>query len=366
MFRRLGIVLVMMLAAVGCTGDAAESPPVRLASAVEAMLADAWQWELTVQADLAALEAVGDPNAAETLDLVRSFRLGGVVDGSSASLYADLDGVERVVDLRTIGRDAVYARVLVDELAALAGTEVPDVEGLLDKIREWELDASIQDLVRAAAAGEWVGLTGLADLQATPEDDLEDLGFGMLPSVDPSELERVLRDTLGSTTEEFVDRYASVTEIPRDSETTFDVTIQLRDLVQELMGLFEEFVAGQLGDSLDLPTGLPTDDIGLGSIPQQVPLTAVVRDGELVEIRIDLVEIAQSVDETARGTFVVVLTFDDGAGAVTVPDGAAVVTGATLQAAAEAIMVDFFSDLGDFPTDFPTDLFSELSTETAA
>ena len=360
---RFAIVLAGILLAAGCAGDSS-SPALELAGATEALFDGAWQWDLEVEADQAALEAQGDPNAAETVELLNALRIGGVVADGTASLTADWLDVENIIEIRFLASEAIYGRADVDAIASFAGAEPPAAASLLELVRQLGLDESFEQFVRAAVAGEWVGLTGLDALDEALGEELGALAPQATPSADPSELERILTDILGSTPDDFLDRHTTVTEQSDGADTIYTVTIQARTLVEELLRLADELVGQQLGGLGMMGPGgmLPTDELDPDVIPVEVPVHAVVRDGTLREIRVDVVEIAQTVDETATGTFLVTLTFDDQPDPVTAPDGATTLTGEQVATALEAAFAQLFNPFGDLPDEFQ---FTEFPTEFA-
>ncbi|MDX1510823.1 MAG: hypothetical protein R3249_05725 [Nitriliruptorales bacterium] len=361
---RLAVVLAALLVAGGCTGGDASNPALELARATETLFEGAWQWDLEVDADQVALEAQGDPNAAETVELLNALRIGGVVADGATSVTADWLDVQNIVELRFLG-DSIYARADVAAIASFAGADPPDVTSLVELVEGWALDASFEEFVRAAVGGEWVGLTGLEALEEALGDDLGTLVPQATPSSDPSELERIFTDILGATPEDFLDRHTTVTEESGGAETVYTVTIQARTLVEEILELADELVGQQLGGLGMMGEGgmLPTDELDPAVIPVDIPIHVVVRDGLLHQVRIDVVEIAQTMDETAAGTFVVTLNFAPQPDPVTAPDDATVLDGDDLAAALEAAFMDFFNPFGDLPDEF--EFFSEFPTDFA-
>jgi hypothetical protein len=196
----------------------------------------------------------------------------------------------------------LYLRVDIDSLLDLAGPEAKAQAG--PQIDAFVQQAAAQglDWVEAGANGEWLAFTGFRDL-------LEQFG-GLAAS--PSADQQAIVDNLAR---EIVDKATVTSEGTDDVGEHLVASAEVKDLYDALVGLTEEF--GQ---------GVPAPTVPEGEIPDgEVELDLWVADGQLVQLEVDFLQIAELADEpTPEGvdSFGLRMEFSDFEAGVEVPGDA--------------------------------------------
>lgn len=185
--RSLLLVLALVLAACGGSGDPGETLRVALTSYE---VPDAGTVRISLDGDVAALaERLGEEELpSEAADLLDGGSLEFSYDGERFGFAVVLDG-QRPLELRVPSADELYLRAdgrAVADLVARAGEEADEFAPFIGE------GGPFGQLL----SGEWVRLTGLAELgeSVLPEGALDEVEAAAAPDVDLSELSEVLED----------------------------------------------------------------------------------------------------------------------------------------------------------------------------
>lgn len=304
--RRLAAALAgAALVAAACSGGG--SPQGRLESAATATFDSSFAYELTVEVDGEALEALG-PGGGQAVGILQSLRVAGRhTEGANEIVFGVL-GFD-VLELRALGEEAVFLKLALGELAGIAGASVEDLSAsVIPSLREAGLGDEVVSAVEAALDGRWVGVEGEVDPQALQDAlGLPDAG-GATAAPDEEEVEEALGGDLAG----FVERFVEVVEVREEGGSeVFAVNLALRDLIRT---------------AAEVSPGAPVEDLeaDLGSVPEQVPATVTVVDDRITRFAVD---VAESVEQLP-GAFEIRLDLSEHGAVeeVTAPDDAVTIT----------------------------------------
>lgn len=307
-FKRLAAVLAAGALVLGACSDgggggeeqAAENPEQAFSDALEALSEyEGITLVASIQADPAALEEDDTPPEVAEAIVNSSLTIsakGETAEDSQVQLVVNVDG-EDSAELRFVDQ-SIYLRAAVADLVEQFGGDPSQVNAFAQQ-------ASAQgfDFAQALVDGEWVGVEGIDELA-------EQFGLPQ-PTTDPEQAAQIA-DQIG----EILERNADVTsEGTDDVGAHLVVTVPLRETVQDLF----EALQGLGG----VPPGtLPAED--LGEIPDaEIPIDVWVSDGRLVQVELDVVEIATAAgDPPPEGVdeFAFRFTIDEFTDDVAAPD----------------------------------------------
>lgn len=303
--------LGLAVAAAACSGPRG-TPEVRFSNALEALFEDPFSFEVRIEADRASLNDLGE-GAQAAADFLLGLRIRGAVDeNEAAGLDVSAFGIDDLAQFLVLGTDGLYLRASLDEFAVAADSPPLDVAGLVARLGAAGVEQPVIDAARALANGDWIGLTGLQDVE--PTDD----GTGAA-AFDLDEAAAAIRDAFGPNLQTFVTTFLTLEETTDGDETRWDVTLDLAGLVA---------ASQSLNQQLGLGDAVPTADIDelLGGLPANVPGVVIVRNGVLSEITFDVADAASAEGNDVSGSIIVRIAFDDDPPPISPPDEAVVVT----------------------------------------
>lgn len=310
--RSIRALAAAVAAALALSACADPEPADELAAALEATLDGPFGFGLQVDADGDALSRLG-PDAAALGGLLAALEVRGRVDERRrVALEIALLGQAPVLELRRLGPDSTFIRLETVLVLAALGADVDGVreraELMLDGL---DLPPRAEAGVLAAFDGEWVGVEGRLDADASPPASSAPASAASTGgAADATSLRAALGDDLAG----FVDRYVTVTRAAAPGEERrLAIDLRLRDLLDAL-GRAAAGIGAVAGDARE----------GLGVLPAVVPGQAAIVDGRVRALSFDVGAATPSGD---AGAFVVTLTFTDDAEVAPVgrPDGAVVV-----------------------------------------
>lgn len=314
--RRVPLVLAALLAVVAAScGTDSPDPATRLSAAVDATFDGAFAYTLTLDADRAALDALGDA-AGGAAGFLAGFGLAGVKD-AEGNLSVDLalteDG-DPLFRLLSFGDDAFYLNLGLDEFLGLAGAgEFDPRDELAPALDALGLGPEVTTAVLDLVDGDWVGVEGELDAERIREL----LGADTVGGSD-DEAEEATGELLGEDLAAFVDRFVTVdeaTEVDDDAER-FDVRFELRAFLRATSELSARLGGAEQADAL---ADLEAD---LEDLPEAIPGSATVVDDHVTELSFEVSE-----DEAAGSVRVVLALSDfDDVAALEPPEGATVLS----------------------------------------
>lgn len=323
------LVLLVALVASACGGDS--DPQEELAAAVEGTFDDSFAFEFTVDADQSALAALGE-GAGQAAFFLSGFKIAGATEGDNTRLVLQLLSID-VLEARSIGDEAVYLRLGLDDVAQLTGTPV-DVEALAGQLDDLGLDPAVRQTVVTALEGGWVGVEGGLD----PERLQSLLGGEETP--DEAEVESAFEENFGADLPAFIERFVTVSEhSDEDGQQTFRVDLQVRELLRAAADLSQ-----RLGERQIALDDLEAD---LQELPETIPGTIVTSGDRIDQIRFDLGESARRSGEEVEGRIDVTLALTDHGevAAIEAPADADVLTSEQFSNAVAQVM-GFLTGLG--------------------
>ncbi|MBW3619410.1 MAG: hypothetical protein KY461_04145 [Actinobacteria bacterium] len=316
--RPLSLLLTVLAVVTAACGTNSPDPETRLNSAVENTFDGAFSYTLTVDADRAALEAMGD-GAGDAATFLQTFGFSGVVDGEDGRSFAiDLGGNAPLLELRTFSDEAFYVNVGLNDFLSLAGAGAFDPRDELAPA----LDAlGFEDEVKAAVLdaldGKWVGVEGELDVAR-----LQALMGADAPTVDEEEASEAAAELFGDDAAGFFERYVTIVEtVAEDDTERFEVAFELRELMRA-MGELNQRVGAEGSDAL---TDVEAD---LQDLPETVPGTVIVDEGHVTLIRLDVADTARQAGAELEGAIVLQVAFADfdDVEPLSRPEGATVLT----------------------------------------
>jgi hypothetical protein len=315
--RRLPVVVTAVLALVlaACGGD--DDPSSALADAFERTFSDSLAYELTIDADDAALTGMAEDDG-QVAAIVRGLALEGVMDDDAMSLTVRGLG-SPLLELRSLDEgDTLFARLGIRDLLALAGGGDFDPAQLL-ALSGTELSAETEAVVLAGLEGRWLAIEG-------GFEEAIDAGA----SEDTEEAEAAVEELLGGDLAGFLERYVTAAGEDRgDEQRTIEVEFQLREFLRAASEVDAE------------AAGVSTDDLeaDLAELPETVPGLVTLQDGLVTELRIELATPLRDSGAEVDGDLDLVLDlYDHGAvDPVVAPEDPLAVTPEQLEEAFEAL-----------------------------
>lgn len=307
----LTTVVALLLAACG-TPD----PQTRLERAVQETIRGSFAYELTLDADQAAL---GD--GGPTATFAQSLLVAGRRDGDALELRVGLGGFD-LLEVRSLSEEEVYVRVRLDQLAGLVGGGFDPQATLVPALEQAGVSQEVIDAVTAAFRGEWIGVQGEIDSQ-----ELQDAFRGATPTEDASAAEQAIREALCDDLTGFIECYVTVEEVREvEGATHFDVELAVRELVRAIA---------------QAASGEEAEDLGsdLAEVPESAPAEIVVEDGRVTRVRVDLAEAVRSAGGDVPGAMALNLDLSDHGEVepITAPEGAVTISGDQLADAIAAV-----------------------------
>lgn len=316
--RPTALLLAVLAVVAAACGTASPDPDTRLAAAVENTFDGAFTYTLSVDADRAALEGLGE-GAGDAATFLQTFGFSGVVDGEDAVSFAvDLGGDTPLFELRTFGDEAFYVNVGLNDFLSLAGAGAFDPrDELAPALDALGFEAEVKGAVLDALDGKWVGVEGELDVAR-----LQALMGGEEAQVDEGEASEAAEELLGEDIPDFFDRYVTVVETVEEDDTErFDVVLQLRELLR---------AAGELDQRVSSEDSTTLEDLeaDLQDLPETVPGTITVVDDHVTSVRFDVADTAREAGAEVEGSILVevlMADFDD-VEPLAKPEGATVLT----------------------------------------
>lgn len=310
--RRLRPVVALLALALvaGACNRTPDDPQEAVRQAVAATFEDSYHFEVTVEADPAALRAMG-AEAAQSAAFLSGLALEGDVAGDTNSLTVRILGIE-ALELRRLGSEAVYVRAAAQQFLAAAGqaalAQPATVAAALDQL---QASPALRAGVTAALEGRWVGIAGDLDAAAIER------ALGVESSADGGPDEADILAALGGDLEGAIERYVAVEGEPVDvgGVRRYTVSLALRDLLRNVLMVQAE-AAG------DDPAQVEADLVGLA---ERVPGTIDVRDGRVTAIRIDIAGAVEDQPTVGAIEVIVDLSRHGDVDALSVPEGAVTV-----------------------------------------
>jgi hypothetical protein len=320
-----GLLLAGGLTACNDESSEVESDPSGSLSEAVRGLEDYEGVELTLafDGDQEAIEAsLEDPDAARLLlDSQISIRARGESeDDTQVEMVVDLDGND-AVEVRVLPPQRLFFRVDVEAISEVV--DDPEFDQGVQEVREGAAQFGFGDLADDVAAGNWIELTGL--------EQLEEM-LGAQGEEEPSEEEiEDLQQRIVGALERFLDEDVEVSYVGSEDNgervraTTDGASVnELLSEITEIAGEAGGVDAGQL-QGLDQEE-IPSDE--------QVVLDAWIDDGVLAQVGFDLSTIEEADGDGApEGTYILL--------------GIAEFTG-TIEAPDEATEFDLFGLVGGF------------------
>lgn len=246
-------ILVLLVILVGCRTD--DDPHAELERAVRATAAEPFTFALSAQADRAALEQLGDDAVAAAAFLEGAGVTGARDPDGRLELAVTLGGGVPLLEAISDGGDGLLLRTGLGELLGLEGRD--PAEALGPALDELGAAPAGRDALTTSFAGGWVELTDVADLGEllgrTAEGE---------PDAAPDDLGALLDDV-------------TVTAA-RDAGEVRRLDVEVR------------------ADALLAP-------FGLGAASQALPGTVDLRDGRILEVRVELAGDDLAAPGTDRG-----------------------------------------------------------------
>ncbi|MDX1658698.1 MAG: hypothetical protein R3343_07755 [Nitriliruptorales bacterium] len=285
--RRTSLLLVLVLALAAC-GDGGD-PEERLADAFEDTFDGSFAYEFTVDADSEALGDLGD-GAGQAAAFLGGFSVSGTVAEETASFGVTLLN-QQIFELRTIGEEAFYLRLGINDLlAAFGGGAFDPQDELVPAIDALGLGEDIKAAVIDAFNGTWVGVEGEFD-----SEELSALFGAGADDVDDEESRERVREVFGEDIPGFFERFVTVTEEEEEDDVhRFTVALEIRELLRAAAELNEELGVDDSAAFADL-------EADLEDLPETVPGTVITADGLVEVISFDVAAAAREVGEDVAG-----------------------------------------------------------------
>lgn len=301
--RRLLILLaVLALAITGCGGAGPTAPEDVLLDALQRTLGGSFSFEVTLDADDAAQDAIAaeDPRAAA---LLRTLELAGRHDDGGVALGVHAFGLD-VADIVSTAEETFHLRV-DPEVVALVSQGETSVDDLLAGL------GGLPEALRAPAetllAGEWVGIDG-AEARELSER------FGGLPlgRIDEDEVRASFREHFGSLRQFVRDDL----EIVEAGDGVYDVAFRARDAARKFAGFAEDLFGGVMGPMAGAGEegGVGPTQSELAELPETLPgmrLTVAERMIQRVELDVFTMLRAGGEHEVPAGELRVVAVLAD-------------------------------------------------------
>lgn len=308
--RAPALVVLVALLATACSSGGGD-PDEDLAATVAATFEDSFAFEFTVDADQSALAALGE-GASQAAFFLQGFKVTGATEGDNTSMVLRIVGID-VLEARSIGDEAAYLRLGLEEIAQFTGTPI-DAEAITGQLEGFGLDPAVETTIVSALQGNWVGVEGALDA-----DRLQELLGTGGPS--DEEVSGAFEESFGGDLPAFIERFVTVSErTDEDGTETFRVDLQVRDLLRAAADLSRQF-----GDEQ-----VPLEDLeaDLEELPATVPGTIVASGDRINQIRFDLGEAARLAGQEVEGRIDLTFAISDHGevAAITAPEASQVLT----------------------------------------
>lgn len=317
--RPFALLLVAMAVLVAACGTSSPDPETRLSAAVENTFEGSFSYTLSVDADRAALEGLGE-GAGDAATFLQTFGFSGVVDDADGVSFAvDLGGDTPLLEVRTFGEEAFYLNVGLNDFLSLAGAGAFDPrDELAPALEALGFDDEVKAAVLDALDGKWVGVEGELDVAR-----IQELMGAEPGEVDEERASEAAAELFGEDIPAFFDKYVSVVETVEEEDDTerFEVVLELRELLR---------AAGELNQQVAAEDAVALEDLeaDLQDLPETVPGTVVVVDDHVTVMRFDIGAAASEPGTEGEGSILlemVLADFDD-VEPVAKPEGATVLT----------------------------------------
>lgn len=335
----LAVLTVLGLVSTACSSP---DPQTRLENALARTFDGSFAYELTIAADQAALQGLGQ-QGAQAGAFLQGFAIAGSRADEAFELRLGFGGFD-LVELRSLSEEELYLKLALDQLGAFLGGGQgfdPDAT-IVPPLEQAGVSGAVIDAVRAAFNGQWVGIEGPID-----SDALQDALGGATPSETPTGDDQALREALCEDLEGFAECYLEVQEVTEeDGQDVFQVRLALRELVAAL--------------SEAAPTGEQVEDLrsDIADVPEQVPAAVTVQDGVVTRLAVDVAEAVRSGGGDMQGSIELRLDLSDHGEVdeITAPDGATTISGDQLADAMAALanLMGMAGELGAPPTVEPS------------
>lgn len=158
---RLRTPIVVLLLAVAVAACRSPSPERELREALHDTAATSFAYEVSVEADRAALDLLGDA-AADAAGFLADFRIEGLrTDDGTLTASVDIGGTAPLLEIHAVPDGTLLLRTGLPELLGIADRD--PAQELLPAMEERGLSPSGQQALIAAFAGEWLEVTDAAD-----------------------------------------------------------------------------------------------------------------------------------------------------------------------------------------------------------
>lgn len=271
----VALVAVLGLVAAGCGVTA--DPSDDLADAFEDSFDGSFSYALSVEADRAALDALGD-GAAQAAGFLDQFSVSGALDGETGtSLGLSISDDIQLFEARTFGED-LYLRLGLDEFLGLGSGSFDPRDELAPALGALGFDEDVQTAVIDALDGEWIAVEGGIDVSS-----LQGALGGDDAGVDEGRAAVAISEALGEDLSGFFERYLVVEGVDDEGDgiRRYAVELQLRDLLVALGEMNEEAGVVDQPAASDL-------EADLADLPETVPGTVLTDEGLVTEVRLDL------------------------------------------------------------------------------
>lgn len=319
------VVLLVSLVLAACGGEP-QDPQAALADAIDETFDGSFAYELTIDADPGALDALGE-DAGQAAAFLTGFRLYGEVDGETTSANVEALGTD-LLQLLVLGEEAFYVRLGVQDLLGLMGGGGFAAEDVVPSLQALGLSTEVQSAVVEGLQGSWVGIEGALD----PER------FAGLLRSDPAapddeEAEAAVRDAFGGDLPGFIERYVTVVEeVETEEGRTLTIALQLRDLLR---------TAAELNTELGMQErpGLGDLEADLADLPETIPGRVVILDGRIQDMVFAVADTMREAGTAIEGDLDIrfAITEHDDVGPIVAPEGASTLTAEQFQDALDTL-----------------------------
>lgn len=303
------LLVLLALVAAACSQP---DPQQRLEDAFGRTFDGSFAYQLTVEADDEALQGLG-ANSAQAGAVLQGLAVAGRKDGEALELRVGFGGFD-LLQFRSLGEEELYLKMALDQLGAFLGGGQgfdPDTT-VVPPLQQAGVSQDVIAAVRAAFNGQWVGIQGPIDSERLQGQ------LGATPTETSTGQDEAVREALCEDLEGFAECYLEVQDMTEeDGRTVFDVRLALRELARALAEA--------------APTGEQVEDLDadLADLPEQVPATAVVQDGVVTRLTLDVAEAMRSAGTETQGTIDLHLDLSEHGDVepIEAPDGAVSITG---------------------------------------
>lgn len=267
----LAALLSLTVLAAGACSDEPDDLEGDLAAALSATLEDSFSFRFSVDADRDALAALGE-DAVAAAGFLGSFAFAGERTEQGAAFRLQVFGQD-ALDVRSGAGDRTFVRLGLADVPAVP-PELTDPATMLPALRQLGIGQDAELAAATLLKGDWLEVVGPLDLARLSR------AIGGDPAAEDGGA------AFDGDLEAQVRRFVEVVEhTEADGRRTFRIQLRLRDLA----AAGAEATAAAEGDA-------PADLDDLGSIPEVVPGSVLVRDGRVDRIRLDVASLTTDDD----------------------------------------------------------------------